>query len=283
MSTLCKEHLYRFLDGQMPADEQSVFREHLVGCEPCSRALQESLQLELLGQMALTAYPLEPPVEARRAPRWHQVLRKRWVPGTVALAASVAVLMLVPGFGDRQALAVEWLVTAHGRPLEARLAYRAEDVPYQRHVPVEDSPGVAALPLKELARLEDRGDFHGIATACLLHGAPRQARAILERMPSSADRDCDLAVLALREALDTPAEGLTLAHLKHTYLEQALELLEGVLRQAPEHPQALWNRALVLREMGLRLLAAEAFEAVAKRGSRAGARRRRTMPGSCAG
>ena len=49
-------------------------------------------------------------------------------------------------------------------------------------------------------------------------------------------------------------------------LRGALELLEGVLRRIPDHPQALWNRALVLRALGRPVPAAEAFEAVARRG-----------------
>ena len=36
-----------------------------------------------------------------------------------------------------------------------------------------------------------------------------------------------------------------------------------MLDAAPRHPQALWNRALALRDLGLALAAAEAFEAVA--------------------
>jgi len=46
-------------------------------------------------------------------------------------------------------------------------------------------------------------------------------------------------------------------------LSEALISLDGVLETAPRHPQALWNRALVLRDLGLPLSAAEAFRAVA--------------------
>jgi cellulose synthase operon protein C len=45
--------------------------------------------------------------------------------------------------------------------------------------------------------------------------------------------------------------------------DEALRLLDEVLTQRPGHPQALWNRGLVLHELGLELGAAKAFEAVA--------------------
>jgi tetratricopeptide (TPR) repeat protein len=45
--------------------------------------------------------------------------------------------------------------------------------------------------------------------------------------------------------------------------EAALEILDRVLEEEPQHPQALWNRALALRELGLLLAAAAAFEQVA--------------------
>ncbi|RKH08033.1 hypothetical protein D7V97_20725, partial [Corallococcus sp. CA053C] len=114
----------------------------------------------------------------------------------------------------------------------------------------EDLQAGTRVPLRTLAALEERGDLHGIAAAYLVHGELRQAADFLSRSAPSADRDSDRAVVAM-------AEG---------DLSGALILVEGVLRQAPDHPQALWNRALVLRALGRPREAAEAFEAVAHQG-----------------
>src|SRR5262249_10369768 len=49
-------------------------------------------------------------------------------------------------------------------------------------------------------------------------------------------------------------------------LSDALNRLDGVLSRNPRHPQALWNRALVLRDLDLPLMAAEAWDASAALG-----------------
>jgi tetratricopeptide (TPR) repeat protein len=260
----------RFLDGEMSAEEQARFRAHLAGCEECSEAFQETLQLELLGQLAVEQGPVRPATDARR-PRAHARPWKdgrSWLLGGVALVA-LLLAVLGPLLGRPGAVDVSWLVAEGGRHLEARLTYDAVDRHYRRYVPdrsgAEAAARVAALPLHTLARMEARGDLHGVATAYLLFGAPRQALAFLARMPDSADKRCDEAVLALEHARQTRDGDMEGALLKQTHLDEALALLDEVLREAPDHPQALWNRALVLREMGLTLLAAEAFEAVARR------------------
>jgi tetratricopeptide (TPR) repeat protein len=262
MSTAC-EGLYRFLDGELPPEAQDAFRDHLPGCEACALAFQESLQLELLGQMALES-PGAAPTAARRQGWGRWEARQGWV-AMAALAASLMALML-----HRPDPWGEWRASALPRSLEARVAYPEAARGYRGFVPDRGEEGAAApkapvMKLGQMARLEAREDFHGVATAHLFNGSPGQARLFLAKLPPSVDRDSDLAVVALQEALGTRAEvDLTLAHLKQRHLDQALELLDGVLRQAPDHLPALWNRALVLRELGLPLLAAESFEAVAR-------------------
>ena len=41
--------------------------------------------------------------------------------------------------------------------------------------------------------------------------------------------------------------------------EEALKRLDAILREAPHHPQALWNRGLILSGMGLPRAGARAF------------------------
>jgi tetratricopeptide (TPR) repeat protein len=91
------------------------------------------------------------------------------------------------------------------------------------------------------------GDLHGLATTFLLRGERDQAADYLGKLSTTPDVDSDRAVVALSKGA----------------LEEALILLEGVLEKTPNHPPALWNRGLVLRELGLELLAAESFGKVA--------------------
>ncbi|WP_216669771.1 CHAT domain-containing protein, partial [Corallococcus exiguus] len=150
-----------------------------------------------------------------------------------------------------------WSAPEPTRPLEARLT----SVPLDGHrpyVPMRGGvPAAAPLPLRELARMEDRQDWRGIASAYLLAGDARQALNYLGNAAASPDVDSDRAV------------ALALAHAgasEQTALDEALAVLEDVLRKQPDHPQALWNHALVLRNLDLPLLAADAFDAVAKLG-----------------
>ncbi|MBZ4407095.1 CHAT domain-containing protein [Myxococcus sp. XM-1-1-1] len=266
MTVDCKD-LQRFLDGQMQAREQGRFRQHLGGCGACEARFRESMQLELLAHLAQAQEVASSDAPAPSAPAERRARRTwlRGLRGLEVLVAGVAVWMLLPfslPWGGEQSA---WLSAEGPRVLEGRVTYRAVDAHHRPYVPdrgadAAQSP-VPSLPLQDLWRMEARGDLHGVATAYLLHGAPRQAQAFLKRMPASADRDCDLALLALEQArqegsLDTrPAR-----------LEEALELLSGVLREWPRHPQALWNRALALSELGLPLLAADAFGEVARLG-----------------
>lgn len=145
--------------------------------------------------------------------------------------------------------------------IEARLTYPEAD----RHRPRMPAGGCPVppepIPLRDLARMEEAGDQAGIAAAYGLQGEWNQAASFLERMPAGPDRDSDLAAVYL-------ARG---AH------EQALRLLDGVLSSKPRHPQALWNRALVLREMGLSMKAAELFDQVAALGEQGWSREARAL------
>ncbi|XXF80360.1 CHAT domain-containing protein [Myxococcaceae bacterium GXIMD 01537] len=245
MNTLCQK-LHQYFDGELASAEEENFRHHLARCEDCANQLHELMQLELLGQKALDV-PV-PLADARpRLPRIPP--RVMWNVGAVAaLAASVLVLLTLslrstpPSEG--------WVDGASTRSLEARLTWPGADR-YRPYVPNRGTGGPEApLSLRELAGMEDRGELLGISAAYMLRGDAKQAAAFLSRAPASLDRDCDRAVVAL-EAKN---------------YEEALSLLDGVLRVKSDHAQALWNRGLVLREMGLTAMAADAFDAVAKLG-----------------
>ncbi|MFP2933611.1 CHAT domain-containing protein, partial [Pyxidicoccus sp. 3LG] len=170
----------------------------------------------------------------------------------LALATPVLVLTVLlaraPSKGSGGGVTSQfWAERRASARIEARLTHPEAD----KHRPRTSSGGCPVppepIPLRDLARLEEAGDWGGIAAAYALQGEWNQAASFLERMPASPDRDSDLAAV----------------HLARGAHEQALKLLDAVLASRPKHPQALWNRALVLQEMGLSMKAAETYEQVA--------------------
>lgn len=244
MATLC-DSVGLFVDGELGAEEAEAFRQHLPDCERCQRDMTELVQLRFLARREheRTATP----VPVRLPPAPVPLFRRRAVIAAVsALAASVLVLLAVgrlrPSTPPRDA----WLTERPERLLEARLDYPGADVYRPPAARMLGNGAVEDLPLAALAWLEQEKDDHGLAAAFLVRDDPALAdRALrkLEGLKPSPGLDNDRAVALM---------------LKGQYTE-ALRLLDGVLREHPGHPRALWNRGLVLRELGLSLLAARSF------------------------
>ncbi|NVJ26053.1 CHAT domain-containing protein [Myxococcus sp. AM011] len=245
MNELC-DRLEIFIDGELAPVDAENFRHHLTRCHPCEARMKELLALELLADDALhdasgdTLAFVPPPPLLKRRRTWMMVL-------PLALAAGLAAWVLVTRSASSADSSELWLGQTPGRTLEARLTHPSAD----RHRPYEvmrsggDKP--RALSLRELAKLEEAGDERGIASAYLLRGDPAQAGAFLDKLETSPDLDSDRAALALQRG--APEEALTLA--------------DRALKQRPQHAQALWNRGLALKALGLSLQAAEAFDQVA--------------------
>ncbi len=170
----------------------------------------------------------------------------------LALVSPVLVLTFMlarpPSKGDAGGVTAQfWVERRAAARIESRLTHPEAD----KHRPRTSSGGCPVpaepIPLRDLARLEEAGDWSGIGAAYALQGEWNQAASFLERMPASPNRDSDLAAV----------------HLARGAHEQALRLLDAVLASHPKHPQALWNRARVLQEMGLAMKAAETYERVA--------------------
>jgi tetratricopeptide (TPR) repeat protein len=291
MSTLC-EKLDLFIDGELSEEERQHMHGHLAGCEVCATGFHEALQLEVLAAEAFgdrntqrppaarklsrveeapipVASEVPPAMAARRqsAPpearrRVGKPRRALWGMGVAAALAAVVYVSL-PVAGPSPEL---WLAQAPTRRLEARLGLRPLET-YRPFVPMRSggSSGAEPVPLPELARLDEHRDAVAIAAAFLVRGDAEQARGYLEAAPASAERDNALAVVAMQRG----------------ELSEALRLLEGVLRAEPGHVPAQWNRALVLRDMGQKQQAAQAFEQLAARGepgwSREAARNARSL------
>jgi len=150
---------------------------------------------------------------------------------------------------DRRDLIAGLVEAQPTRPIEPRLSRPAAD----RHRPYDVALGARArapVPYATLAGLEKQGDEHGLATAHLLAGDTRRAAQHLDRLPApaSADVENDRAALALLAG--DP--------------EAALGHIEAALAARPGMTQALWNRGLAERALGLESAAAAAFEEVAK-------------------
>ncbi|QRK09345.1 zf-HC2 domain-containing protein [Archangium violaceum] len=228
-----------FLDGELSPEEAESFRYHLASCTSCEAALHEGLQLELL---TLRAFDQEPPqVMIRARPRWDS---RRWT--LVSAAAGALLLTVLHVFLLQREQPEAWFSEATSRRLEARLSYPPADR-YRPYEPMRGDAKSGAAPLKLLASMEERGELRGIAATYLLQGELGQAAAYLQREPPSVDRENDLAVVAMSKGS----------------LEEALRLLREALDEQPRHPQALWNRALVLRDLGFTEQAERAFTLVA--------------------
>ena len=231
MSARC-DQLTAYVDAELDAAEAAAFELHLASCEACQRASHEALQLAALEAAARQ--------EPRRRP-----MRRYAAAGAILACVAVTLAVLWPRASEQPAKLA--LVTGTTRKTEARISYAAADG-YRRYDVAR--AGVVqreSIALTTLSELEHRGDLHGVAAALLLMNDAARASDYLDKAAPSADVRAD-------RALVQRAAG---------QLDDALITLDGVLETTPRHPQALWNRALVLRELGLPLSAAEAYRAVA--------------------
>jgi tetratricopeptide (TPR) repeat protein len=177
--------------------------------------------------------------------------RRRWRHAASFAAAAAAIVVVVwwlrRGAPELPGAPVA-LATAEVRATEGRISYAAADRyrPYEVARAGSGARPLDVVPLGSLAELDRRGDVHGVAAAYLLMNDAERAAAYLDRATPDPG-------IASDRALVQRATG---------HLSDALITLDGVLEAAPRHPQALWNRALVLRDLGLSASAAAGFEAV---------------------
>ncbi len=252
MSPEC-EKVGAFVDGQLSAEEAAAFREHLRTCEACTAEVRELMvlatveQAHVRGKRPAAAAPEQPASASAQVISLAARRRRRILFSTIGagLAAAAAIALYFkrdPG--------PELLAMAAERPIELRIAYGPAD--RWRPYGTTRAAGGAGEPvaLERMAALERRGDLHGVGAGYLLSGDPRRAAERLKKAARSPDVDADRALAALLEGKR----------------EAALAQLDAVLGAAPRHPQATWNRAIVLRDLGLPLAAAEQLDAVAALG-----------------
>ncbi|HYH98601.1 CHAT domain-containing protein [Hyalangium sp.] len=248
MDSLC-DKAGLFVDGELPTETAEAFRQHLPDCARCQHEVNRLLQFDLLGHDHVRLGAAQAPPGRSRLPvssLWRRPVL--WVGASLAaiLLAVVAVRLRAPaGLGSDV-----WLAERPQRLLEARLSHPAAD----RHRPpaarmMGGDRSSDALPFEDLAVLE-KSDPQGLAAAYLVRDDPKLVDLALQRLEGlgrSPGLESDRAAAMLLKG--EPHE--------------ALRRVEGVLAEHPRHPQALWNRGLALRELGLPLLAARSFTEVA--------------------
>ncbi len=254
MATSC-ENLELFVDGELSAEEAEAFRLHLPDCVKCQREMADLMQLKLLGQRYVERTETQEPAPLPVSPP-----ATRWRRQTFMALTSLAAALLL-GVTVRQlttpSLDNAWLEERPERLLEARLSYRAADrhralTAQQMGSEASDEP----LPYKALDVLREE-DPHGEAAVYLARRDAKRAEPVLRRLAestttqekqaSSPDITNDLAVVLMLKGQP----------------EQALRMVESVLEKNANHPQALWNRGLLLRQLNLPHLAARSFTRVA--------------------
>ncbi|MBN1210355.1 MAG: CHAT domain-containing protein [Myxococcaceae bacterium] len=249
MTTPC-EQLAAFVDGELSEEQARAFSEHLAGCADCQAALEDQVQASVAVRELGEARRQE-----RRAPFQPSWARRRTrvlgLSAGVAAAAVIGLLALGTWRSSRQLPEDPLLLaSAETRPLEGRLSYPGADRYRQLATMRGGTASMTGPDHRALAELEERGDFHGVATAYLLAGDFARAEAHLDRLPPSPGVDSDRAMAALGRGEP----------------ERALQLLDRALAAEPEGLRHHWNRGVVLRSMSLELAAAAEFQRVADKG-----------------
>ncbi|MDY7228723.1 CHAT domain-containing protein [Hyalangium rubrum] len=243
-----------FVDGELPLEEADAFRFHLPDCPRCQREMSNLMQLRLLGNRyveregtrEVDAVP-RPPVRAR----WMRPL----LMASASLAAALVVLVAVRQ-GSKPSFESDVWLLERPRLLEARVSYRDADRYRSMESRSMGSKGASArLPHGDLGILEER-DPRGLVAAYLVRGEPGLVELALQELDKLDEAP------EPRDSSDLASDRAVAMWLKGNH-EEALRLLDAALEKNPRHAQALWNRGLVLRDLHLPLLAAQAFSEVA--------------------
>src|SRR5438270_3392975 len=234
-----EELLAMFAEGKLTAGEAKEVAGHVAECAPCLRivgAVNETLRDE------------------EREP-WY---RTRWLAIAAVVACAVVAGLFVFRTTSRSSSPVARLVELsprNARPVEARLTGGFQWAPYRGPVRATESE-VSAQQMKLTGAAgdlieqseHDRSPLvqHAAAEALVVTGDPQPAidrlRALATASPANADLWNDLAA----------AEAATAARLGRPSLyPDALAATDRALQQNPKHPEALFNRAVILERLGL--------------------------------
>lgn len=248
------EVIAAFVAGTLSGAELRMVADHLRTCEDCREVAAEAARID----REETDNAIEEP--RRRAWPW-------WVGVAAAAAlAGIAFVTLWRSRGDESGGAIAPLVAVmprYVRYVEPRLTPQFPWAPLRGMRRGANEPldaahmKVVGAAGEVLQRTDGKGDVESIHAAALAHlfaGRPRDGAAQLARIApsaSSAQIWSDLAACRYAAAIadDDPPQ-----------LAEALAAADAALRIAPNHPEALFNRALIIERLGLRDRAREAWE-----------------------
>jgi len=251
MGTPC-EKLEPFLDEQLSLEEARAFNAHLTDCERCQADMIGLLQLERLAHDHVQRMGLATPFR-----NW-----RRWRTGgaVAALAATIAMVLLWWILHPRSTSAT-WDATLYAqktRTQEARLPYGPADDhrPLTRRLGTDETKVTLSLERAALiTELVSRKEWPRLVALYLTDANPEAKYAEAAAHEMQKESRWDVADVFCSLGAAKYAEG---------NLTEALRYFDDALRRNPSHLQSLWNRALVYRQLGLKLLAMQDFALVAK-------------------
>lgn len=245
-------------------DRDDAPSEHARACPACKERLASYQRIRIaLGQEQTdgTASAWRARVlasidaEAAPAPR-AQPRQPRGIVWVAGLAAAALLFIVIAGgakwHAQQQEAQVFAALLAQPRTHEWRVSLAAADR-YRPYNPLRGGEGnqVGRAPV-DLAALDKPGRRHALGVAQLLAGMLTRAESTLATgaRVDSADELNDRAALAIAQGRRQEAE----------------TLLDRALAMSASHPQALWNRALLLELRGDRDAAAALFARIALAG-----------------
>ena len=240
------ETLAGFAEGRMNSADAAAVVAHLDTCDECTRDVA----------LAMRAAEEEEPL--RPAETANVIRPRRWMPWTAAAAAAIVIALLIPAILDSlRRSPVERLVELapkSARVVEPRLTGGFAWSPYRG---VDRSSGTPADPaqlklagaageLIERAQRDASAEAqHDAGVAMVLTQNSDEAIAKLEAAANAAPSArtwSDLAAARYAAASD---------HGRAALYPQALAAADAALRLEENHPEALFNRALILERLGL--------------------------------
>ncbi|HEU4923788.1 MAG TPA: hypothetical protein VFT23_12010, partial [Burkholderiales bacterium] len=193
--------------------------------------------------------------------------RTQWVLMTAGVAMAAAIALVFWWHRDEPQPAVAQIEPIQLAP-ERRVEVRFSDPAFDAHRPLlvmraSGQPRSEPIGLSVVAGLEQRGQINAVIAARALAGDVQAAIDHARKLPATARSLSDRAALELlavtgQDSVPRPRQEQAADH--------AISLTSGALRLDPNCVQAMWNKALALKLLGLPLEAARVFDEIAKRG-----------------
>jgi tetratricopeptide (TPR) repeat protein len=275
------ETLSRFIDGRLDASTRQRVIDHLAGCEECYSVWLAATEIA----SALGPAGKESKESDDDDVKGFPFFRKGIVAAGLAVAATIAAVMLVPQLRDRVPFVsgpgIPALAKAAGpyRPAESRMSGFA-------HAPLdpakaakrgheESEPDLASPELLNVAsKIESKAsgnpsadNLHAVGVAYFTIGEFAQAKTKLEQSLSIETKSTDLAVavsksrnVRLLSDLAAAEYALWKATADRNALHSASVTIDRAWSLAPG-PEVAWNRALIRAVAGPRSEALAAWNA----------------------